>query len=101
MRVIRCLSCAGIFHSVTEKFSTQKAWHGAMFKLLPEYGAQGMHWSSFPEESHVRDAELECPGCGTPYHRTSIKLVEVKGEEEAESQGPKRSESQTKGKGKR
>lgn len=101
MKVIRCLSCAGIFHSVTPLFNTERAWHGAMFKLLPDYGPHGKHWSSFPEESFVRDAELECPGCGSPYTRMSIKLVEVASEEEAKPKRPEAPQSQPKGKGKR
>lgn len=101
MKVIRCLNCAGVFHSITPRFDTRKAWHGAMFKLLPEYGPKGMHWSSFPEEAHVRDAELECPGCGNPYTRTSIKLVEVTSEEEEKKTRPEAQESKPKGKGKR
>ena len=100
MRHLRCLNCAGVFHSLTDLFSSQKAWHGAMFKLLPEYGARGMNWSSFPEEPYVRDAELECPGCGSPYSRTSIKIIEVKDEEKKETRA-KEPEGKPKGKDKK
>lgn len=64
---VKCLSCCGIFHETTERFDPFAMLNGTMFKLLPKYGPKGENWSSFPQDTAIRDADLECPQCGSPY----------------------------------
>lgn len=71
---VKCLSCSGIFHETTDSFSPLQVLNGTMFVLLHEYGPAGHNWSSFPYEATIKDADLECPGCGSPY-TGNIRLV--------------------------
>ena len=71
---VKCLSCNEIYHETTDNFSPMGALNGTMFVLLSEYGPAGHNWSSFPCESTIMDADLECPGCGSCYSG-NIRLV--------------------------
>ena len=73
---ILCPSCGQIYHETTEHFSGSRASNGRMFRLRKQYGASGENWLSFTADEAVRDADLECPGCGNPYTQgTKVRVV--------------------------
>ncbi len=60
---LKCLSCQGIFHSVTSSFDPEKMPCGEMFRLLPVYQENG--WEGF--NADAMEDNLVCPQCGTVY----------------------------------
>ena len=73
---VLCPACGQIYHEKTEYFFGDRASNGRMFRLRQQYGASGENWLSFPADEAVRDADLECPGCGNPYTQgTKVRVV--------------------------
>lgn len=64
----KCKNCNGSFHVTTEHFNPTKKLNGKMFKLQEKYGPGRLNWDSFPYDVSTRDADLECPQCGSDYN---------------------------------
>jgi hypothetical protein len=60
---LKCMSCGGIYHSLTKAFDPDATPNGGMFELLPKYKAYAWdQWSAdWTGES------LICPGCSEPH----------------------------------
>jgi len=63
---IVCPGCKGRYHETTEAYKSDIAPNGSMFRLKEPYRT-AWRWSSFSEQSHVRQGDLDCPSCGAPY----------------------------------
>ena len=60
-----CPSCKGVYHETTKEFAEKKPIHGAMFRAKPI--CKKLNLWTFPELSHVKTGDIECPNCGTNY----------------------------------
>lgn len=74
-----CPGCGQSYHQTTPLYDSERPANGSMFELLPQYGLRGANWTSFPNDSAIRDGDLICPGCGAPYTNggSRVRLREV------------------------
>lgn len=73
---VRCPSCKGIYHRTTDRFRPDVMATGDMFYLMEPWRTR-YQWSSFPENSSIRGALIECPNCNTPYVGASGRVLIV------------------------
>jgi hypothetical protein len=63
---VKCSSCGGWFHALTEKFNPLAGeMRGCDLRLLDKYKNFG--WYDFPHESWVTGENVQCPQCMVPY----------------------------------